>query len=55
MNSQRTAAWTLDEEIANAGATSRGNQVPPLEEFDDDDQDLVNPPPLWDTQTQSTT
>ena len=31
MNSQRNAARRLEEEISNAGAPPRGEQVPPLE------------------------
>ena len=42
------ASTRLDKEIANAGAPSKGNQVPPLKEVSNDDQALVNPPPLED-------
>ncbi|TMW99834.1 hypothetical protein EJD97_001873 [Solanum chilense] len=48
MNTRRNEARRLDEEIANAGAPPRGNQVPPLEEDVNDDQASVNPPPLTD-------
>ncbi|TMW93528.1 hypothetical protein EJD97_011534 [Solanum chilense] len=48
MNTLRTGARRLDEEIANAGVSPQGNQVPPLEEGANDDQDPVNPPPLKD-------
>ncbi|TMX05864.1 hypothetical protein EJD97_006910 [Solanum chilense] len=48
MNTRRTAARELDEEISNAGVPPRGNQVPPLEEVANDDQAHVNPPPLTD-------
>ena len=44
----KTDARRLDEEIANARAPPRGNQVPPLEEVPNDDQAPVNPPPLTD-------
>ena len=48
MNTLRTAARRLDEEISNARVPPRGNQVPPLEEVPNDDQAPVNPPPLTD-------
>ena len=48
MNTRRTTARRLDEEIANVGVSPQGNQVPPLEEGANDDQDPVNPPPLKD-------
>ncbi len=48
MNSQRNATQRLEEKIANAGAPPRGNQVPPLEEDDNDVKASVNPPPLTD-------
>ena len=48
MNTRRTSARRLDEEKANAGVPSRGNEVPPLEEVANDDQALVNPSPLTD-------
>ena len=38
----------LEEEIANAGATPCGEQVPPLEEDANFDQAPVNRPPLED-------
>ncbi|XP_069148033.1 uncharacterized protein [Solanum lycopersicum] len=44
----------LEEEIANAGAPPRGDQVPPLEEGVNDDQTPVNPPPLMDDNIRST-
>ena len=46
MNTQINAARKLEEEIANAGAPHRGEQVPPFEEDTNVDQALVNPPPL---------
>ena len=48
MNTQRNVARRLEEEIANAGAPPCGDQVPPLEEDVNDDQNLVNHPPLTD-------
>ena len=54
MNTQRNVAWRLEEEIANAGAPPRGDQVPPLEEGVNDDQTPVNPPPLMDDNIRST-
>ncbi|TMW97867.1 hypothetical protein EJD97_004878 [Solanum chilense] len=48
MNTRRTAARRLDEEISNAGVSPRGNQVPPLEEVPNDDQAPVSPPLLTD-------
>ena len=52
MNIRRTDAWILDEDIANAGAPPRGNQVPPLEKVTNDDQALVNRPPMEDGDTR---
>ena len=48
MNTWKNAARRLQEEIANAGAPSRGDQVPLLEADGNDDQAPVNPPPLID-------
>ena len=41
----RTNTWWR---YGNAGAPPRGNQVPTLEEVSNDDQAMVNPPPLAD-------
>ena len=38
----------LEEEIANEGVPSRGDQVPPLEKDVIDDQPAVNPPHFTD-------
>ena len=46
MNTRRITARRLNEEIANAEVPPQGNQVPHLEEFANDDQGPVNPPPL---------
>ena len=46
MNTRRNAARRLKDEIANAGAPPRGDQVPQLDEGSDIDQAPVNPPPL---------
>ena len=48
MNAWRNTTRILEEEIANAGAPPRGEQVPPLEEDDNVDQALINPIPLTD-------
>ena len=48
MNTRRNIARRLEEDIANVGFPSYGNQVPPLEEDVNNDQDPVNPPPLTD-------
>ncbi|TMW94055.1 hypothetical protein EJD97_010796, partial [Solanum chilense] len=48
MNTLRTTAQSMDEEIVNVGTPPRGNQVPPLEENANDDQAPINPPPLMD-------
>ena len=48
MNTRRNVARRLEEETANAGAPPHGDQVPPLEEGDNDDQAPLNPPPLTD-------
>ena len=48
MNTRRTAARRLDEEIANVGVSPQGNQVPPLEEGANDDKALVDRPPFTD-------
>ena len=46
MNTQRNVAQTLEEDIANVGVPSRGDQAPPLDEDMNDDQGPINPPPL---------
>ena len=48
MNTQKECGWRLEEEIANAEAPPRGEQVPPHEEEANIDQAPVNPPPLTD-------
>ena len=46
MKTRRTAARRLDEDIANVGVPRRGNHVPDLEEFENDDQASTNLPAL---------
>ena len=46
MNTWRNVAWRLEEEIFNAVAHLRGEQVTPLEEDAYVDKALTNPPPL---------
>ena len=46
MNTQRNAAHRLEEDIANAEVPPRSDQVPLLEECENDDQASVNTPPL---------
>ena len=53
MNTLRNAARRLEEEIFNAGVPPRGDQVSPLEKDVNDDQALVNPPPLADENIRS--
>ena len=48
MNTRSNAIRRLEEEIANAGAPPRGEQVPPLEEDSNVEQKSVNPLPLTD-------
>ena len=48
MNTRRNEARRLEEEVANVGAPSRGEQVPPLEEDSNVEQKSVNPLPLTD-------
>ena len=48
MNTQRNATQRLEEKIANVEAPLHCDQVHPLEEGGNDDQDPVNPPPLTD-------
>ena len=48
MKTGRTASRRLDKKISNGGVPPWDNQVPPLEEISNDDQALVNPPPLTD-------
>ena len=48
MNTRRNTTRRLEEKISNAGASPRGDQVPPLEEDSNDEQVPVNPPPLTD-------
>ena len=42
MNTRRSAARRLDEQIANAGVPPHGNQDPSLEEVANDDQAPAN-------------
>ena len=46
MNSRRTTAQRLDEYIGNAGFPPQCNEIPLFEEFSNDDQAPVSPPPL---------
>ena len=46
INTRRNVARRLEEEVANAGAPSHDEQVPPLEENANDDQALANPIPI---------
>ncbi|XP_069155655.1 uncharacterized protein [Solanum lycopersicum] len=48
MNTRGNAVQRLQEEILNAGAPPRGDQVPSLEEEANVEQASVNPPPLMD-------
>ena len=48
MNTRRNATRRVEQEITNVGVPPSGDQVPPLEEDVNDDQNLVNPPPLTD-------
>ena len=48
MNTRRNVAQRLEEEIANAGAPSYSDQVPPLEKDANMEHAMVNPPPLMD-------
>ena len=48
MNTRRNAARRLEEEIVNARAPCRGDQVPPLEEDANIEQAPVNPSLLTD-------
>ena len=54
MNTQRNVARRLEEEIANARAPPSGGQVPPLEEGEDGEHVLVNPPPLTNENMRTT-
>ena len=53
MTTQRNATRRLEEEIANAGALPFGDQVPPLEEGENDDQAPENPPFLTEKDIRS--
>ena len=48
MNTGRTTARRLDEDISNVGVPPQGNQVSPLKEVANDDQEMANPPSLTD-------
>ncbi|XP_015087016.1 uncharacterized protein LOC107030146 [Solanum pennellii] len=53
MNTQRSAGRRVDEEFANSGIPPRGNQLPPLDEISNDDQDQVNPPLFTDAEIRA--
>ena len=44
MNTQRNETRRLEEEIANAGVPPHGDQVPPSEEYVNDDQAPADTP-----------
>ena len=48
MNSRSNVSRILKEKIANEGAPPRGDQVPPLEGGENNDQAPLNLPPLMD-------
>ena len=54
MNTQRNEARRLEEEIFNAGASSPGEQVTPLEEDTNIKQRPTNPLPLTDDNIRTT-
>ena len=53
MNTQRNAARRLEEEVANVGVPPHDEQVPPLEENDNVDQALTNPPPMMEAEMRA--
>ena len=53
MSTQRNAARRLEEEFSNAGAPPHDEQVPPLEENDNVDQALTNPPPMMEAEMRA--
>ncbi|TMW99525.1 hypothetical protein EJD97_002398 [Solanum chilense] len=53
MNTRRNAERRFEEEITNAEAPPRDDQVPSLEEDANVDQAQVNPPPLMDSNIRS--
>ena len=48
MNTRRNVAQRLEEEIANVGALSCGEKVPPLEQDVNVEQEPLDPPPFTD-------
>ncbi|TMW98144.1 hypothetical protein EJD97_004444, partial [Solanum chilense] len=50
----RNVARKFDEEITYAGVSPRDDQVPPLEEYVNDEKALVNPPPLTNENIRAT-
>ena len=55
MNTQRNVARRLfEEEIANVESSPHGDQVPPLQEYENNDQAPVNPHPLTDENIRDT-
>ena len=54
MNTQTNVALRFEEEISNAGDPPHGDQVPPLEKGENDDQAPVNPSPLTDENIRAT-
>ena len=53
MNTRRNVARRLEEEVANAGAPSHDEQVPPLEENVNVDQAPTNPPPMTEVEMRT--
>ena len=52
MKTRRTTTRKVGEEIANAGATPQGNQVPLQEQVAANDQVSVNPPAMNDSEVR---
>ena len=53
MNTRRTAARRVGEEIANARANFQGYKVPPQVQAAANDQVLVNPPTMIDGEVRA--
>ena len=53
MNTRRNVARRLEEEVANAGALTYNEKVPPLEENVNVDQAPTSPPPMTEAEMRA--
>ena len=53
MDTRRTTARRVEEEVANAGATPQGNRIPCQEKVVVNDQVPINPPAMTDGEVRA--